>query len=85
MQAQDYEMAKWGIGIRVPNLTAQAVEAALDKGEIIRTHVLRPTWHMVAAQDLRWMLDLSAPQQRKLVFNMARKFALDPPVFNRCI
>jgi hypothetical protein len=62
MQAQDYAMSKWAVGVRLPNSTEKTIEAALDKGEVIRTHVLRPTWHLVAADDLRWMLALTAPQ-----------------------
>ena len=62
MQAQDYAMSKWAVGVRLPNSTEKAIEAALDKGEVIRTHVLRPTWHLVSVDDLRWMLALTAPQ-----------------------
>lgn len=62
MQAQDYPMCKWAAGIRLPAATEQTVETAIHKGEIIRTHVLRPTWHLVAAEDLHWMLALSAPK-----------------------
>lgn len=42
------------------DVTAADVEAACDRGEILRTHVLRPTWHFVAAADLRWLLRLTA-------------------------
>lgn len=62
MQAQDYAMAKLGIGIRLPGFTDDQIEAAFNRGEIIRTHVLRPTWHFVSAQDIYWMLELVAPQ-----------------------
>ena len=61
MQAQDYAMVKWAVGVRLPNSTEKMIEDALNKGEIIRTHVLRPTWHIVSADDLRWMLALTAP------------------------
>ena len=61
MQAQDFAMSKWAVGVRLPNSTEKMIEAALDQGEIIRTHVLRPTWHLVSADDLRWMLELTAP------------------------
>ncbi|MFN8411640.1 MAG: winged helix DNA-binding domain-containing protein [Anaerolineales bacterium] len=61
MQAQDAAMVKWAVGIRLPQSTTQTIETALDKGEIIRTHVLRPTWHLVPADELRWMLALTAP------------------------
>lgn len=62
MQAQDYQMAKWAIGIRLPGSTKETIEKAIRNGEIIRTHLLRPTWHFVAADDLRWMLDLTSPR-----------------------
>jgi hypothetical protein len=60
MQAQDYAMAKWAVGLRLPHSTATMVEAVVHKGEIIRTHVMRPTWHFVSAEDVHWMLALTA-------------------------
>ncbi len=60
MQAQDYNMAKWAIGIRLNGFTEKMVEDAFNKGEILRTHVLRPTWHFIAPEDIRWMLELTA-------------------------
>lgn len=62
VQAQDYPMAKWAIGARLPGLTDQAIETAIANAELIRTHLLRPTWHFVAGEDIYWMLDLTAPQ-----------------------
>src|SRR5438046_1563490 len=62
MQAQDYAMAKWAIGVRLPKSTNTSVETAIDKGEIIRTHLLRPTWHFVLAKDIYWMIDLTGPR-----------------------
>lgn len=61
MQAQDAGMVKWAVGIRTKAGTLPMVEKALQRGEILRTHVMRPTWHLVAAEDIRWMLKLSAP------------------------
>ena len=62
MQAQDYAMAKWGIGIRIPKITDDAVTRSINAGEIIRTHVMRPTWHFVSSNDIYWMLELTAPR-----------------------
>ena len=56
MQAQDYLMAKWAIGVRLKDPTDKKVESAIDKGEILRIHILRPTWHFVSADDIYWML-----------------------------
>lgn len=61
-QAQDYTHAKWAIGLRLPNSTDTRIEQAIDAAEIVRTHILRPTWHFVAAADIRWMMRLTAPQ-----------------------
>jgi hypothetical protein len=62
MQEQDYAMVKWAIGVRLPNSTVRTIKAAINKGEIIRTHLLRPTWHFASTGDVRWMLALTAPQ-----------------------
>lgn len=62
MQAQDYAMSKWALGVRLPNTIIQQVDAAIDAGDVLRTHVLRPTWHLVSASDIYWMLALTAPQ-----------------------
>lgn len=62
MQSQDYSMGKWAIGIRLPGSTDNDIESAIDKGEILRIHVLRPTWHFIGSDDIYWMLQLSAPK-----------------------
>ena len=49
-------MSKWAIGIRLKAGNLQTVNEALAKGDILRIHVMRPTWHYVAAEDIRWML-----------------------------
>ena len=61
VQAQDYGASKWGIAQRTAGLTDAQIETEIDEGSIVRTHVLRPTWHLVAAADIGWMLALSAP------------------------
>ncbi|PKB16629.1 winged helix DNA-binding domain-containing protein [Flavobacterium sp. 5] len=76
MQAQDYAMAKWAIGSRC-DASEKSIEEAINSGEIIRTHILRPTWHFVAAEDIRWMLALSAPQVKKFTASAAKKYGFD--------
>ena len=61
MQAQDFIMAKLAVGVRLPGSKETLIEEAIKKGEILRTHVLRPTWHFVSSEDIRWMLELTAP------------------------
>ncbi|WP_436490475.1 winged helix DNA-binding domain-containing protein [Chitinophaga sp. ARDCPP14] len=62
IQAQDYAGAKWAIGNRIKGSTDASIEKDFNEGKILRTHVLRPTWHFVAPEDIRWMLQLTAPK-----------------------
>ncbi|HYS70067.1 MAG TPA: crosslink repair DNA glycosylase YcaQ family protein, partial [Gemmatimonadaceae bacterium] len=62
VQAQDYAGSKWGLAQRTHGLTDAEIEKEIDDGTIVRTHVLRPTWHFVAAADIGWMLALTAPR-----------------------
>lgn len=61
MQAQEYPYAKWGIGQR-SGTKDNDVERALTEGAILRTHAMRPTWHFVAARDIRWIQELTGPR-----------------------
>jgi DNA glycosylase AlkZ-like len=81
MQAQDYEMALWAIGLRLLGPSAESIRAAADRGEIIRTHVLRPTWHFVPAEDLLWMLELTAPHVIASLRSRHRQMGLTERVF----
>jgi hypothetical protein len=72
MQSQSLDLAKWAIGTRLEAKTVKDVEKALNTGKIIRTHILRPTWHFVTAEDLHWMFDLSNPRL-KPVYQSYRK------------
>ena len=79
MQAQNYSMVKWAVGMRLKSATIQTVEKALHEGEILRTHVMRPTWHLVAAEDIRWMLKLSAQRIISANDSFAKGYDLDIP------
>jgi hypothetical protein len=85
VQAQEYAEALWSLAMRVANAPALAdVEAACDRGEILRTHVLRPTWHFVAAADLRWLLRLTGPRVQAKIAGRHRELGLDPDTLARC-
>src|SRR5437016_14635129 len=62
VQSQDYGPAQWAIAQRGGNLTESDLEQAVNAGTIVRTHVLRPTWHFVRPADVRWMLELTRPR-----------------------
>ncbi|MCX6047936.1 MAG: winged helix DNA-binding domain-containing protein [Chloroflexi bacterium] len=81
VQAQDYEGAKWAVGQRLNGLSDSAIEQACTEGAILRTHLLRPTWHFVTPVDIRWMLALTAPRVNLLLSHYYRKLGLDDALF----
>ena len=62
VQAQDYTGAAWGVALRARDLTAVAFEREFAAGRILRTHVMRETWHFVAQADIRWLQALTGPR-----------------------
>lgn len=83
MQAQDYAMAKWAIGIRLPDSTQKEIETAMDDGQIIRTHLLRPTWHFVSSEDIYWMLELTSPQIKAAMKSSDKNLELTADIFKK--
>ncbi|HET6979362.1 MAG TPA: winged helix DNA-binding domain-containing protein [Pyrinomonadaceae bacterium] len=83
VQAQDFKAAKWALALRMRTATDAVVEDAFNKGEILRTHVMRPTWHFVAPEDIRWLLQLTAPRVNLKCGPNNRKFELDAALFKR--
>ena len=83
VQAQDYAAAKWAVGLRTTACTDAEVEEAFERGEILRTHVMRPTWHFVAPEDIRWMQALTSTRVNQLMAYQYRRLELDAPVFRR--
>lgn len=62
VQAQDYAGAKWALALRTHGIRDDDVDAAFNAGRILRTHVMRPTWHFVSPRDIRWLLAVTAPR-----------------------
>lgn len=84
VQAQDFAAGKWGIGQRIKDATDEDIERAFNDGLILRTHVMRPTWHFVLPSEIRSMLALTAPRVKKFLAHYDRKLELDPPFLSRC-
>ncbi len=84
MQAQDFPMTKWAIGIRSAGLTESAVNAAIARGDIIRTHALRPTWHILANADVDWLLKLTAPRIMVTIRSRHKQLGLDEKLITQC-
>src|SRR5687768_3871825 len=83
VQAQDYYGAKWALGQRMLSATDEDIERAFAHGKILRTHIMRPTWHFVSPADIRWMLKLTAPRVNACNSHYYRKLELDERVFRQ--
>lgn len=83
VQSQDYPLACWSVGHRTADVTSADLQRAVGSGTILRTHILRPTWHFVAADDLRWMLTLSAPLVRARLIPYDSRGGLTPKTVAR--
>ena len=83
VQSQDYAGAKWAVGQRMHNATDADLDAAFAAGAILRTHLMRPTWHFVTPADIRWLLALTAPRVHIANAYRCRQLALDDATLAR--
>lgn len=83
IQAQDYAGAKWAIGNRIKETPEAEVDREFNAGEILRTHVLRPTWHFVTPHNIGWMLQLTAPGIRTMSKSFHKKLGIGDDVLVR--
>lgn len=85
VQAQDYNGALWALSLRLKNSAAAELDALFNAGAILRTHVLRPTWHFVAPEDIRWLLQLTGPRVLGINASMYRQLGLDEATLQRSL
>lgn len=83
VQAQDYPGAKWTLGQRLEGIRDDDLDRLFDAGRILRTHVMRPTWHFVLPEDLRWLLALTAPRVHAANRTRYLELGLDEPTRER--
>ena len=76
-------MALWAVARRTPGLTKDDLDVAFARGDFLRTHVLRPTWHFVDPTDIHWMLTLTAPRIRQLMASSNNATGLTPDRLER--
>ena len=79
----EFAPARWSIGQRIAGATEPEMSRAIDAGEILRPHVLRPTWHFVAPEDIRWLLELTGPRVHMKNAPHYRREDLDEAVLTR--
>ncbi|MEO8608024.1 MAG: winged helix DNA-binding domain-containing protein [Chloroflexota bacterium] len=83
VQSQDYGGAKWALGLRSQGIADDDLDQAFNEGKIIRTHVMRPTWHFVDPVDIRWLLELTAPRVHAYNAYYYRQLELDDALIQR--
>lgn len=83
MQSQEFVYARWSVALRASGVSAEAVNHAFAEGSILRTHVIRPTWHFVSAADIRWILQISAPRVHALNAYYYRQLGVDASLDGR--
>jgi hypothetical protein len=83
VQSQDFAGAKWAVAQRSRAATDTSLDRLFNRGAILRTHVMRPTWHFVVPEDIRWLLELTAPRIRGSLASRYRELEIDDSVAAR--
>src|SRR5690348_13018392 len=83
VQAQDYAAATWALGQRAEGATSVQIDELSDAGAIVRTHVLRPTWHFALPEDIGWLLALTGSRVRRGLVGRWGQLELDEDVVAR--
>ncbi|RRR99422.1 winged helix DNA-binding domain-containing protein [Glycomyces terrestris] len=90
VQSQEYHPSKLTPAMRaVPDgdglaFAGQgAVDALLEQGAVVRTHVLRTTWHTVPVEDLRMMLAATTHRVQQVAGTQYRSLGLDQAELGR--
>lgn len=58
VQGQEYRLMRWAVAMRTRKPSAAAFEREYNEGRIVRGHLFRTTWQLVAGEDWCWMLEL---------------------------
>ncbi|MCU1517227.1 MAG: hypothetical protein JWQ75_1948 [Pseudarthrobacter sp.] len=83
-QAQDFQASLWAVGLRVPGAGLADVRAALDSGSVVRSWPMRGTLHLVAPEDLRWMLGLTAERLTRSIAGRHRELDITWADIEKC-
>ncbi len=82
VQSQDYQGAKWALGQRL-GVRDKEIEEAFNEGKILRTHIMRPTWHFVTPADISWMQKLTSHRVNRIMSYYNKALGLDREFFNK--
>ncbi|WP_091563346.1 winged helix DNA-binding domain-containing protein [Arthrobacter sp. ok362] len=77
MQAQDLSAVLWAVGQRVPGARVDDVRGALDRAEVVRSWPMRGTLHVLAPEDLKWMLAITSDRLIRGMAGRHRELEID--------
>jgi hypothetical protein len=78
VQAENPSQSEWAVAARTENPVMADLATLLDTGRVLRTHVLRPTWHFVSASDIGWLIALTGPRVQRVTGTQLRvQYGLD--------
>lgn len=77
VQAENSAQASWAVATRTAGITESQFDRTHDEGVVRRTHVPRPTWHFVLPDDIRWLVEVTAPRVRRSFAAVQRELSLD--------
>lgn len=83
-QAQDLQAAMWAVGLRVPKAGLSGVRAAINDGSVVRSWPMRGTLHLVAPEDLRWMLEITADRLNRSISARHRELDITREDVEKC-
>lgn len=83
VQSENHAHAAWAVATRTSGITAAGFDQLFDDGALLRTHVLRPTWHFVLPADIRWLVELTAPRIRRTFRQIQLDLAVDDAALDR--
>jgi hypothetical protein len=83
MQGQDLPGVITSAALRTDGAGAAEVRAAMDAAQVVRSWPMRGTLHLVAAEDLGWMIALGAPRVATSAGRRQRELGLDAATLER--
>jgi hypothetical protein len=83
-QGQEFWGGRWALAARTRGAPALSdVDAAFDRGELVRSWTMRGTIHIIPPRDLGWVLSVTGERQLRAAAARHRGLGLDAEAFAR--
>lgn len=85
LQGQDWPASRWALGVRAPGTQLADVHTAFDEGLLVRSWPMRGTVHVVAAEDLGWIQELTSARPLRGAAKRREFLGLDDATLDRIV